>query len=104
VEEPSELMAETLFYQERQIHPNSNSSLIRKQGPSRVGNTRKDQLISKHQANQLTCRSGTPTHNGGKLSKLKEKTLSTLEVKSLMLLEESIMKTKTSSLPLEITR
>jgi hypothetical protein len=77
--------------------PQCISSSTKKLIPLRVGNTRIDQLIFNPQVVQLTCRFGAPTQTGGNLSKLKEKTLSTQEVKSLMLLEVSTMKTKTLS-------
>jgi hypothetical protein len=78
--------------------------LIKRQEPSRVGNTRIDQSTFNPQEVQPTCKFGTPTPTGGKPSRLKERTLSTQEEESLMLLEELTMKTRTSSLLLETTR
>jgi hypothetical protein len=104
VEEPSDSMEETLYYQENpRMHP-CNSSLIKRLIQSRVGNTKTDLLISNHQVDQPTCKSGILTLSGGKSSKLKERTSSTQEERSLMLLEESTMKIKTSSLLQETTK
>jgi hypothetical protein len=104
VEEPLDLVAETLCYQESQTQLPCNSSLIRRHTLSRVGNTKTDQSTSSHLAAPPTCKSGTPTQTGGRLSRLKERTLSTPEAESLMLQEALTMRTKTSSLPKETTK
>jgi len=64
--------------------PLSNSSLTRNQELSRVGNSRTDRLTFNLQVLQPTYRSGVQILTGGKASKLKERTLSTLEEESLM--------------------
>jgi hypothetical protein len=97
-------MEETLFLLEKSTQQACISSSIRNQEPSRVGNTRTDLLISNHQVDQPTCRFGAPTLSGGKSLKLKEKTSSTQEERSLMLLEELTMKIRTSSLLQETTK
>jgi organic radical activating enzyme len=75
VEEPLESTEGTLFFQERLTHHPCNSSLIRKPEPSRVGNTKTDQLIFNHQVHLQTSRFGALILTGGKPLRHKEITL-----------------------------
>jgi hypothetical protein len=86
-----------LFYQERATLFRCISSLTKRQELSRACNTKIDQLISNHQDNLPTSRSGIPMDNGGNHSSSLERILLILEDKSLILLEDLIMKTKTLS-------